>query len=141
MTSGTTTSPVTVVIDASVVIALCAKEPDKFANAETKINEYAGTGCVFYAPGAVIAECLFVFCKKLSAGKITPAEHGSAVTNLITMMGQIQPPPTGDKALVKRGRKYGALSRVRARPTAYTSPWPRSCIRRRVPRSSLLTPP
>jgi hypothetical protein len=39
-----------------VVIALCAKEPDKLANAETKMKEYAGKGCVFYAPGAIIAE-------------------------------------------------------------------------------------
>ena len=120
MASGSTTSPTSVVIDASVVIALCAKEPDKLANAATKMKEYVNNGCVFYAPGTVIAECLYVFCKKLSAGKLTAAEHSSAVLNLITMMGQILPPPTGDKTLVKRAEEIrGSLACTRSADGIY----------------------
>jgi len=120
MTSGTTTSSVSVVIDASVAIALCAKEADKLANAEAKMKEYAKNGCAFYAPGVIIAECLFVFCNKLAAGKLTAAEHNSAVLNLATLMMQIQPPPTGDKSLVKRAEEIrGALACKRSADGIY----------------------
>jgi hypothetical protein len=55
MASGTTTSPVAVVIDATVVIALCANEADKLANAEAKIKEYSGKGCTFFMPLASLS--------------------------------------------------------------------------------------
>jgi len=96
MASWTTTSPVSVVIDANVVIALCAGEPDKLANAKAKIEEYSGKGCNFYAPGVIIAECLFVFCRKLSDGVLTPVEHSSAVLGLMKLMRKINPPPKGN---------------------------------------------
>ncbi len=105
MASGTTTSPVAVVIDATVVIALCANEADKLANAEAKIKEYSGKGCTFYAPGVIIVECLFVFCRKLSDGVLTPVEHSSAVLSLMRLMRQIHPPPTGDKSLIERAEE------------------------------------
>ena len=54
MASGTI-SPLSVVIDANVVIAICAKEADKLANAEAKIKEYSTNGCAFYAPGVIVA--------------------------------------------------------------------------------------
>ncbi|HLN30571.1 MAG TPA: PIN domain-containing protein [Gemmataceae bacterium] len=100
-----TTSPVSVVIDANVVIALCSKEPDKLANAEAKMMEYASEGCNFYAPGVIIAECLYVLCRKLNDGVLTPAEHSSAVLGFITLMAAINPPPMGDKSLVKRAEE------------------------------------
>jgi predicted nucleic acid-binding protein len=105
MASGTPTNPLAVVIDANVVIAICAKEAGKLATAEAKLKEYAGKGCTFYAPGVIIAECLFVFCRKLNDGVLTAAEHSSAVRGLISMMAAIQPPPTGDKSLIERAEE------------------------------------
>lgn len=108
MASGTTISPVSVVIDANVVIAICAKEADKLANAEAKMKEYAEQGCTFYAPGVILAECLFVFCRKRNDSVLTAAEHSSAVLGLISMMAAIHPPPTGDKSLIKRAEEIRA---------------------------------
>jgi predicted nucleic acid-binding protein len=100
-----------VVIDASVAIALCAKEQDKFANADTKINEYATNGHQFFAPGVIVAECLYVFCKKLRDGVITAAEHASAVQAFVALMQAINPPPSGDNALINRAEEIrGTLS-------------------------------
>ncbi len=67
MASGLTSSPVAVVVDASVVIAICAKEADKLANAEAKIEDYARQGCEFFAPAVIVAECLYVLCRKSKA--------------------------------------------------------------------------
>ena len=105
MATGTMTSPTSVVIDATVVIALCTNEPDKVANADAKIKEYAGKGCKFYAPGVIVGECLYVFCNKLADGKITLAEHTSALTAFIKFMAIVDPPPSGDKALIKRAEE------------------------------------
>jgi predicted nucleic acid-binding protein len=96
---------VSIVIDANVVIALCAKEADKIVNAEAKMKEYAGQGCSFYAPGVIIAECLYVFCRKLLDGVLTPSEHANAVFGLISLMATVNPPPTGDKSLIKRAEE------------------------------------
>jgi predicted nucleic acid-binding protein len=104
MASGTT-SPVSVVIDANVVIALCAKEADKLANAEAKLKEYSLNGCRFYAPGVIIAECLFVFCRKLNDGVFSHADHGAAVLAFRKMMTLINPPPNGDISLIERAEE------------------------------------
>ena len=101
----TTTNPCSVVIDANVAIAICAKEADKLTEAESKMKEYATNGCAFFAPGAIVMECLFVFCRKLMTGVITPAEHTSAVQAFITLMRVVNPPPSGDKSLIKRAEE------------------------------------
>jgi len=108
MASGTTTSPVSVVIDANVVIAICAKEADKLPAAEAQLRLYAGKGCQFFAPGVIVAECLFVFCRKLNDGVLSPADHGKALNNFITLMQSIHPPPSGDKSLIPRAEQIRA---------------------------------
>jgi predicted nucleic acid-binding protein len=120
MATGTTTSPASVVIDANVVIAICAKEPDKVANAEAKIKEYAGKGCRFYAPGVIVSECLFVFCKKVKASVLTQAEHSNALQAFIKLMNIVNPPPLGDKALIKRADEIrGGLTCKRTTDAIY----------------------
>ncbi len=94
------TSPASVVIDANVVIALCAKEADKLAAAEAKMKEYAQRGCEIYAPGVIVAECLFVLCNKLRDSVLTAAEHSIAVQGLIALMAAVKPPPNGDADLI-----------------------------------------
>jgi hypothetical protein len=53
----------------------------------------------------LIAEALFVFCKKLAAGKLTPAEHAQAVLSLETLMKAVLPTPNGDASLIARAEQ------------------------------------
>jgi predicted nucleic acid-binding protein len=94
-----------VTLDAAFVIAYCAKEPGRHAKAATQLNHYASNGWEFFAPGVLIAEALFVFCKKLAAGKLTPAEHAQAVLSLETLMKAVLPTPNGDASLIARAEQ------------------------------------
>src|ERR1700680_4235265 len=78
MATVTTSKPSSVILDANVVIAFCARETG-YAKAKTELERYAKDGWNFFAPGVLSAEALFVFCKKLSAGTLTTAEHAQAV--------------------------------------------------------------
>jgi predicted nucleic acid-binding protein len=95
-----------VVVDANVAIAICAKEPDKFAIATAQIQTYAMDGSRFYAPGVIGGECLYVFCRKLQAGDLTATEHANAIKAFITFMGAVEPPPAGDKSLIQRAEDF-----------------------------------
>jgi hypothetical protein len=59
---------------------------------------YANAGYRFFAPGVIVAECLFVFCRKLSDGVITEVEHASAIDAFLQLMSQVGPPPNNDKS-------------------------------------------
>ena len=72
------------------------------------MNEYVAKGCTFYAPAVIVAECLFVLCRKLKIGMLTATEHKNAVLSLISMMAAIHPPPVGDKSLIKRAEEIRA---------------------------------
>lgn len=100
-----TTDPPCVTIDANVLIALCSKEADKYTIAYAELTRYANEGCQFYAPGVVVAESLFILCKKLQDSSLSAADHAAAVTDLCAFMGMIQPPPGGDGALVARAEQ------------------------------------
>jgi predicted nucleic acid-binding protein len=63
MATAQTSNPPSVVIDANVVIAFCAKEPGGYAKAKAELESYAKAGWRFYAPGVLAAEALFVLCK------------------------------------------------------------------------------
>lgn len=60
MASTPASSPGSVVIDANVLIAICAREKDKFDKAQDALNDYARSGWLFYGPGVVIGEVLYV---------------------------------------------------------------------------------
>ncbi len=94
-----------VVIDANVLIGLCAKEPDKFATAETALQDYAAKGWLFYAPHVIVSEVLFVFCNKLQNGSLTPATYEEAIENFRDQMKAILPPPNGDASFIVRAKK------------------------------------
>jgi predicted nucleic acid-binding protein len=98
-------NPPSLIIDANVLIALCAKEVDKYAIADAQLTRFAQAGYRFYAPGVIIAECLYVLCKKLDGGSLSPADHASAVADLCTYMGMILPPPHGDRTLIARAEQ------------------------------------
>jgi predicted nucleic acid-binding protein len=98
-------NPPSLIIDSNVLIALCAKEIDKHVVADAYLTRSAQAGCQFYAPGVIIAECLYVLCKKLDDSSLSPADHSSAVRDLCTYMGMILPPPHGDRALIARAEQ------------------------------------
>ena len=73
-------------VDANVAVALSAKEADKYETAKRELWKYARDGYQFYAPGVIVAECLFVFCKKLAEGSLSPADHADAVADFSLFM-------------------------------------------------------
>jgi hypothetical protein len=111
-----TSSPSAVTLDASFVIAYCAQEATRYAKAKAYLDYHAQSGSDFFAPGVVIAEALFVFCRKLIAGDISGTEHGQAVSSLELLMAAVMGPPNGDRALIARAgdirRWIGAASQT-----------------------------
>ncbi len=105
MAIAATSDPFCLTIDANVLIALCSKESDKFAIAQRELTQYAQAGYQFYAPGVIIAESLFVLCKKLEDKSLSTSDHAAAVADLCTYMGMILPPPNGDGPLVARAEQ------------------------------------
>jgi predicted nucleic acid-binding protein len=97
--------PPSVVIDANVMIALRAKEADKYAVADAELTRMAQAGYQFSAPRVIIAECLFVLCKKQQDGILSDADHASAVADLGTYLGMVLPAPNGDRTLVARAEQ------------------------------------
>ena len=109
MTAETKSSdPPCVALDSNVLIAICAKESDKYAVAREELARYATEGYILYAPGVIIAEALFVLCKKLKDEILSAADHAAAVADLITFLEAIEPPPNGDRSLVARAEQIRA---------------------------------
>jgi predicted nucleic acid-binding protein len=105
MATTSASNPPSLVIDSNVLIALCAREADKYAVADAELTRLAQAGYQFFAPGVLIAECLFVLCKKLQDGSLSPADHTSAIANFCTYVGMVLPPPHGDRTLVARAEQ------------------------------------
>jgi predicted nucleic acid-binding protein len=103
--------PSSITIDANVLIALCAKELDKYAVADAELTSCSQAGSQFYAPGVIVAECLYVLCRKPEDQSLSPTDHAAAVADLNAYMGMILPPPHGDQTLIVRAeqirRGYG----------------------------------
>ena len=97
--------PGAVIIDANVFIALCAREKAKLAVAEAALNAYAAKGWLFYAPGVIIAEVLYVLCGKQRSGELDPTAYQEAIDSFQDHMKAVLPPPSGDKALIGRAEE------------------------------------
>ena len=98
-------SPDAAVIDANVLIGICANETDKVASATAALDEYSAQGTIFYAPGVIVSESLFILCNKLQNGVLTEAEHNRAIKYLKAYMGMIFPAPQGEAMLVARAHE------------------------------------
>lgn len=90
-----------VVVDANVPIAIAANEPGE-RNAAAAITQYLSDRATFYAPGAIVAEVLYVLCGKQQDGSLTATEHLQAVEDFALFMGMVNSPPGGDGSLVRR---------------------------------------
>lgn len=91
-----------VVIDASFMIGICARERDKHDQARTLLEEYQDSHCRLYAPGVMLTECCFVLCKKKRDGEIGAADHTLAVESLIMSMKGVSPTPCNESDLIRR---------------------------------------
>ncbi len=100
------------VFDASAMIALCAKEPNRYMLAQAEVTRLAGMGCLFYAPSIIAGELLYVLRRKLTDGPLTAAEHVLAVQSLQARMAVVLPPPSNEISLIRRANQicdsYGA---------------------------------
>src|SRR5690242_19513922 len=98
-------NPASVVIDASFLVALTAKEPGREARAQARLAAYGAAGSQLFAPGVLITECLFALCKKVEAGLLTAAEHQQAVLSLTIFATTIAPSPGGEAPLIFRAEQ------------------------------------
>ena len=98
-------SPDAVVIDANVLIGICAKEINKVLEATAVINEYSASGSLFYAPSVIAAEVLYILCNKRQSGELTESGHARAIKYLEAYMSMILPPPNGDTSLIVRANE------------------------------------
>lgn len=107
MVSSPPSSPGALVIDANVTIALAAKETGRETISLAEMTRYARLGYVWYAPGVLIAETLYVLCGKKQRGELSPADYVTAVTGFQKTMTSIHPPPDGDRALIAHAEQIG----------------------------------
>lgn len=94
-----------VVVDANVLIALCAKEPLTFAPADAAFNDYGQKGWTYHAPNVLVAEVMFILCQKLQNGQLTEAEHAEAIVFLVDYLTLFAPPDDGDASLLPRAEE------------------------------------
>jgi predicted nucleic acid-binding protein len=104
MSQPTPTSAGAVVIDANVLVAICAKEPGE-ATAKAALSDYTAKNWAFYAPGAILTEVLFILCRKLHDGVIDAAKHKKAVEEFNDYMSAILPSPQGDIRFILRNEE------------------------------------
>ncbi len=104
MSQPTLNSAGAVVIDASVLVSICAKEPS-CQTAEDALDDYAAKNWAFYAPGAILTESLFILCRKQQDGSLTEAEHAEAVKTFNDYMQGIRPSPQGDIRFILRNEE------------------------------------
>jgi predicted nucleic acid-binding protein len=97
--------PGAVVVDANIPIAIASNEVGS-DNATIAINHYLAQRYEFYAPGAILAETLYVLCGKLQDGTFTAAEHAQAIQDFDLFMSMILPPPQGEGTLVLRAETF-----------------------------------
>jgi predicted nucleic acid-binding protein len=103
-----TTSPEAIVLDANAVIAFCTKEAGRYEKIKAYFEYHTSGGSLFYAPGVMIAESLYVFCRKLTESKITQSDHSIAVRALELLVENILPPLDGESTLIAPAERIRA---------------------------------
>ena len=61
----------------------------------------------------IVSECLYVLCRKLENREINEGEHRSAILALVAFIAAIDPPPTGDRTLVRRAEEIRGVRSCR----------------------------
>jgi predicted nucleic acid-binding protein len=94
-------NPGAVVVDANILISICAKEPSH-TTAETALADYATKSFAFYAPNVIVPEVLYVLCQQLQSGLLVQAEYEKAILAFKKQLAPISMPPGGDASLIDR---------------------------------------
>jgi len=93
------------VIDASAVIGLCSKEPDKYDKVRLAVSAYMAQKYRLFAPHVIVMEVLYVFCGKNKNGRLSDKQHADSVADFVETMELIEFPAKGDFALAKRAEE------------------------------------
>jgi predicted nucleic acid-binding protein len=104
----TSNAPDFVVLDASIVIGLCANEPDKQPKIIAAIDAYRSSGSAFYSAHSLVTEVLYVLCNKKQSGVLDDIAHADALTLFFKTMQKVSLPSGGDVALAKRADEIRA---------------------------------
>jgi len=91
-----------VVLDASTVVGIAAKEVAKEAKALAAVAQYTARGYLFFAPGVIISEALYALCQQEQRDLLTQAGYSRAILDLQTLMARVLPPPSGEASLILR---------------------------------------
>src|SRR5258708_32946668 len=94
-----------IVADANVFIAICAKEAKTYPVALAQMRLLVQAGCAIYAPGVMFAETLYILCRKLENGIMTPVQHSHAIQRFRHGVRGVLPPPHGDASLAIRAEE------------------------------------
>lgn len=94
------TDPTAAVLDASAAVAYCASEAGRDVVVRQYLADCGSARRPVSAPGAIVSECLYVFCKKRERGELDPAGHTAAVAALDALMTTLDPPIGGEGRLV-----------------------------------------
>jgi predicted nucleic acid-binding protein len=104
MNQPTPSSAGAAVIDANILISICAREPSH-QTAIDALADYGARGWVLYAPGAILTEVPFALCKKQQDGLLTAAEHQAAIETFNDYMQTIHPSLHGDIPFILRAEE------------------------------------
>lgn len=73
--------------------------------AQDTIQFYTDRQCLFFAPGVIVSESLYVLCKQVESGEITAENHTEAVKDLADFLIPVLSSTQGDKSLIKRANE------------------------------------
>ena len=91
-----------VVIDANICVAIATKEADREPQAHAELQAFAARGFACYAPGVIIAETLYVLCRKRHDGSLSAPDYAQALVDFELLLSRVLPPPNGDVSLTRR---------------------------------------
>jgi|SRR5438876_7126843 len=92
-----------VTIDASVIVSICALEPQKYEVADSALQDYAQNQFECHAPAVVVAEVFHALCRKLKVDhSLNSVQYRSAILDFESMMAVIQLHPQGDVPMITR---------------------------------------
>jgi predicted nucleic acid-binding protein len=98
-------NPPSVVLDASVCVAVSADEPVYGVLVTAALQDYSATGWTFYAPNVVVSEGLFGLCRKHTSGLLTDEQYSRAIAYFLALLSNIRSVEGGDIALAARAEE------------------------------------
>jgi len=98
-------NPLFAVIDANILIGLCARELDKYDKIMLELSAYLTQQRRMFAPQVIVMEVLYVLCNKNKSGALTDAEHSIALKEFFDIMELVEAQTGGDFALAKRAEE------------------------------------